>query len=275
MADEPKRLTDEYRAILTPDEALQVDTRRVVAKAIGTGQYRELDLTKKDSDEFVATCRERIERLSDRDPKSHILFKGLPKNALLNPLSEEALYWDIESDEPLDPKAAQAILDLYQAIEDLPPEVHKLKFPFFMTGYMIGHSTRVAIMAALLAQRVNKDGVGYKIDPALAAKAGLIHDIGKLEPDQKKLVKTGGRFSPSQFEKVHVRSYFVIVPVPIDEGGVFFKRPATVDAGIECGAGTTQRTESYDYGCIAKHVIGYFMPNQDGIRVEFRYTINF
>ena len=49
---------------------------------------------------------------------------------------------------------------------------------------------------------INRDGLDYKINPVLAAVAGFLHDLGKLEAGQKKLIKKPGEFTRSDFQMV-------------------------------------------------------------------------
>ncbi len=207
MSEEEKRITDEFRTVLTRRELNLLDVRRKAIECLdengGEPTFRESDTA-----EFRRLVMSQVEKLRKNDLSGHILFKDQPESALKNPLSEEALHWDINSPIDLDPEAAKAILDVYERIETMPAHVHKLIFPLFMTGYMIGHSTRVAIYSALLAQKANESGCSAKVDPVLAALAGMIHDIGKLQKDQKRLVKIQGRFSPSEFKTVKSHPVF-------------------------------------------------------------------
>lgn len=74
-----------------------------------------------------------------------------------------------------------------------------------MKGYLEGHSTTVAIQAALLAQEANLKADRVLIEPHKVALAAFLHDIGKLEPGINNLTKKASTLTPKEFEiiKLH------------------------------------------------------------------------
>lgn len=118
------------------------------------------------------------------------------------PTVREMAGCDIESDMPLDINAVRAIRDLYEKLLALPTDVQEQIFSFRMEGYLLGHSARVAIYAALLAQKLNEVGEGEKIDPALAATAGFLHDIGKMQERQRTISEIRGKLTDLQYEEI-------------------------------------------------------------------------
>lgn len=202
MKQEVKRVTDEFSAVLTQNERQLIEARRKALKAIsereGKMAFRETD-----NEEFKRKVHETAESLTANNFGTHILYRSQPdliRGSLL--FTELAEGWDIDCASELDPEAAKALIETHETTEFLPPEAHRLNFPLFMSGYLIGHSTRVAIYSALLAQKANEAGYPEKVDPKVAILAGLFHDIGKLEPQLKQLVKMQGRFNPKQLEMV-------------------------------------------------------------------------
>jgi len=208
MPEAHTRITDTFCKILPPEELMALDARRAVVRALSTPNWDGIDFRDTDPPEFRTRVKRNTDALKRLDPNNHILFQDISEERRQSPLREEMLYWDIKSDAALDPKAAEAILEQYGKIENMPPDMHQLNFPLFMFGYMLGHSIRVAIYSALLAQEVNKDGVGYKVDPVLAATAGFWHDIGKLEKQQKLLAKFKGKYTREQFERIKKHPLF-------------------------------------------------------------------
>ncbi len=199
---EEKRITDEFAAVLTQNERQLIEARRKALKIIkenGNGQ----GFRASDPEDFRRRVHQTAENLTANNFNGHILFRSQPdliRDRLM--FTELAEGWDIDCSTDLDPEAAEALIEAHETTEFLPPEAHRLQFPLFMSGYLIGHSTRVAIYAALLAQKANEAGYPEKVDPKTAILAGLFHDIGKLEPQLKQLVKIQGRFTPEQVEQV-------------------------------------------------------------------------
>lgn len=110
---------------------------------------------------------------------------------------------NIECEMELDPNAVKAIRDVYQKLLEMPAEAQSQIFSLHMEGYLLGHATRVAIYSALLAQKLNEDvSDEYYIDPALAATAGFLHDIGKMHERQKAISETEGRLTNEQYEEM-------------------------------------------------------------------------
>ncbi len=123
--------------------------------------------------------------------------------AELNSLTvEEMAGCDIECEMELDPRATEAIRDVYQKLLAIPAEVQEQIFSFKMEGYLLGHVTRTAMYAALLAQKLNKDAGEEIIDPVRAAIAGFLHDLGKMQKEQKEISETEGRLSKEQYENM-------------------------------------------------------------------------
>jgi len=202
MNETQPRKSDQLSNTLPPDEILALDTRRALVRWLNSSNGDAMSFRDTDPPDFKDKVRSEVTKLKSCDPGGHILFQGIPREQRNTPLIEEILYWDIESMVPLDPKAAQAILGQYKKVEEMPPEVHKLNFPLLMFGFLLGHTTRVAVYSALLAQKAND------VDPVLASIAGFWHDTGKLEKSQKTLVKIKGRYTDDQFERIKMHPFY-------------------------------------------------------------------
>lgn len=154
--------------------------------------------TQPDTEKFSLSVRERIHALTTTEAReashNHVLLKHIEK---VNPLMLEGLFWDfkLEDGKELNPDAAQKILQSYQMLQQLPVEAHNFFYPLVLQGYLLGHSTRVAVLTALIADEIDED-------PKLAAQTGFWHDFGKLEPEQKRLTEIQGKFTPEQYEKI-------------------------------------------------------------------------
>lgn len=188
-SDVPRRITGQFpKSVLTERECLEIDTMLTVSKCV-------VDRSNLEFEEDDPTALQRnvltvLDQLDFEDVRKHVLFADEPTDVIDSPLCTEVLQWDIKSDEPLMPKAAREIRRTCKNLFSLPIGLQQqLDFPLYMSGYMIGHATRVAILKALMAQKINSDGLGYQIDVVKAAVTGFLHDIGRLQPEQKKLSK--------------------------------------------------------------------------------------
>jgi HD-GYP domain-containing protein (c-di-GMP phosphodiesterase class II) len=134
------------------------------------------------------------------DYKNHILMRALDPS-LVTPLAEEALYWDIrlpQGQSSVSQETAQAIVEIHQAIENLPKKAHRQDAPMIFRGLELGHAVRVAIYSALLAQRLSKESPTVLSAP-VAAQSGYCHDLGKVQPVINEIVR--GSKKPSEAEK--------------------------------------------------------------------------
>jgi len=108
----------------------------------------------------------------------------------------------IECDVELDPSAIIAIRDVYQKILEIPNNIEDLP-SLKVEGYLLGHLTRVGIYSALIAQKLNENANDSQyIEPALAATAGFLHDIGKMHKRQRAISETEGRLTDEQYEEM-------------------------------------------------------------------------
>jgi HD-GYP domain-containing protein (c-di-GMP phosphodiesterase class II) len=195
------RIANELSDILPEKELHSLDARRAVTRALNRTNGETLDFRNSDDSDFRDKVTRHYSLLKGVDPSQHILFRGIEDRRLVNLMLEESLHWDIESPIPLNPAAAQAILELYQGIDNLPLEVHKKLFPLTMTGYLLGHNIRVGIYAAILMEAANAhDPEKYNISPEKVARAGALHDIGKNDKMQRQTSRLPGEFSsPTQY----------------------------------------------------------------------------
>lgn len=142
----------------------------------------------------------RQQTLPARQKVAEVLVEKPTQNS---PTVREMAGCDIESGMPLDISAIRAIRDTYAKLLAMPKDVQEQIFSFKMEGYLLGHSTRVAIYAALLAQKLNEDaGEEEKIDPALAATAGFLHDLGKMQERQKAISEIRGKLTDLQYKEM-------------------------------------------------------------------------
>lgn len=194
-----KRISEELSGILPPDELTRLDIRGAALRILrgNNGEFRSSDTA-----ELIDGAKEEAELLGSMEPGKHILFKKLPAEYLDTTLVEEMRHWNIESNTPLDPNVSKAIIDLYEKLHKSPPDVHKLRDPLTMNGHLVGHSVRVGVYAALMAQKSLQNGAPHRIDPIIAGQAGFCHDLGKLEEQQRRLVRERGRFNDEQREQI-------------------------------------------------------------------------
>jgi hypothetical protein len=152
---------------------------------------------------FVSQTRKRADWLLRFGLGNHVLFGHLrPKE--VTALTDEALRWNISAEgqkATLDPEAATGIFESYQALHLLPSAAHR-RYPLLLEGYSLGHSTRVAIYAALLAQDIGDK----EVTPRIAAETGFFHDFGKLHPTIRDLVRIPGKLDREQYEKVKLHT---------------------------------------------------------------------
>jgi response regulator RpfG family c-di-GMP phosphodiesterase len=203
------RISDGLSGAVPVDQILSLDSRRAVASALNSpDKYIEFrDNNPSDSEEFRWKVLRDIGWLRDADPSQHILFKEIQDRRLINLMLAEALRWNIASPIDLNPESARAILEIFKAIDNLPVNVHKKLFPLMMSGYLLGHSTRVAIYTVLLAEAANKTKK-YNINLVLAAISAALHDIGKNEAEQRKTHKFPGVFSEEQRKIIKLHPTF-------------------------------------------------------------------
>lgn len=195
------RFSERFVGLLSPDEIMITDMRGSMLRLLSDRSLGKPDSFRdEDSEQFKQTVQMRTDDLLGKDLRNHILFADDPEAATKSELVEEALFWNIKSKKPLEPEVSAAIRGIYDRFRKMPISAHKLMYPLHMVGYLLGHSTRVAIYSALLAQEAR--ALGKDIDPVTAAQCGFVHDIGKLQLGQKELVRKPGMWSDEMRQKI-------------------------------------------------------------------------
>ncbi len=200
-----KRFSDRMKGILD-DEQIWLKDSMAAAHRITTQEdvedfLRSPEKYLRDDDEPIVheMTRRNVASLMESDIDNHILCQHLNGHRVSR-LVGEALFWKIQLPEgqpALKPSSAEAMFTTYDILEALPPEAHKILFTIYFKGYGLGHSLRVGTYSSLIAQKLNRE-----TEPEIAAIAGLLHDLGKMQAFLHEIVKHPGKLTHEEFETI-------------------------------------------------------------------------
>jgi ribonucrease Y len=176
---------------------------------------------------------------------ARITLEGLVKDGRIHPASIEEFYTRARED--VDLGVQQSGEDAVQklGINGLHPEIIKslgrLKYRFSYTQNVLDHSIEVGFLCSMLASELG-------LDPSVAKRAGLLHDIGKaIEGDYEGSHASIG----AEFVKRHGETPIVVNAVAAHHEEV---KPETVYAGLVILADTTSAVRP---GARAESMTGY------------------